>query len=54
VSANGTVDSVGTITARNVTISQPQNGACAGGLGGFGRFGGAFRGGAGGGGTPTS
>jgi Domain of unknown function (DUF5666) len=50
VSANGTPDSVGTITAKSVTISQPVNGSCAGGLGGFG---GGFRGGAGGG-TPTS
>jgi hypothetical protein len=52
VSANGTVDSLGTITAKNVTISQPVNGSCAGGFGGFG---GRFRGGAGGGaggGTP--
>jgi hypothetical protein len=50
VSANGTPDSVGTITAKSVTISQPVNGSCTGGLGGFG---GGFRGGAGGG-TPTS
>jgi hypothetical protein len=49
VSANGTVDSLGTITAKNVTISQPVNGSCAGGFGGFGGFGGRFRGGAGGG-----
>ena len=53
VSANGTVDSLGTITAKSVTISQPVNGSCAGGFGGFGGFGGRFRGGAGGG-TPTS
>ena len=50
VSANGTPDSLGTITAKSVTISQPVNGSCAGGFGGFG---GGFRGGAGGG-TPTS
>ncbi len=50
VSANGTADSLGTITAKNVTISQPVNGSCGGGFGGFG---GRFRGGAGGG-TPTS
>jgi len=58
VTANGTVDSLGTITAKSVTISQPQNGSCGGGFGGFGG-GGGFRGrfgsGAGaGGGTPTS
>jgi Domain of unknown function (DUF5666) len=45
VTANGTVDSLGTITAKNVTISQPVNGSCGGGFGGFG---GRFRGGAGG------
>ncbi len=62
VTASGTVDSLGTITAKTVTISQPVNGSCAGGFGGFGGFGGAggFRGAAGGfgggagGGTPTS
>ena len=46
VSANGSVDSLGTITAENVTISTPQNGTC---FAGFGGFGGPFRGGAGGG-----
>jgi uncharacterized protein DUF5666 len=45
VNANGNVDSVGTITAQRVGISQPQNGACigfgfGGGFGGRGRFGG--------------
>jgi hypothetical protein len=43
VNANGNVDSVGTITAQRVAISQPTNGACTGfGFGGgFGRrFGG--------------
>ncbi len=50
VSANGTVDSLGTVTAKNVTISQPQNGTC---FAGFGGFGGRFRGGAGGG-APAS
>jgi hypothetical protein len=57
VTAAGTVDSLGTITARSVTISQPQNGSCGGGFGGgFGGFRGRFgAGGAGGGGTtPTS
>ncbi len=51
VTAVGTVDSVGTVTARNVTISQPQNGSCFAGFGGLGGFGGRFRsgGGAGGG-----
>jgi hypothetical protein len=43
VSANGTVDSLGTITAKSVTISQPQNGSCGGG------FNGRFPGGRGGG-----
>jgi len=38
VTATGTVDSVGTVTAKQVTISQPQNGSCTG----FGGFGGAF------------
>jgi len=50
VNANGNVDSVGTITAQRVGISQPQNGACTGfGFGGGGRFGGSgrFGGGAG-------
>lgn len=52
VNANGTVDSLGTITAKSVTISQPQNGSCGGGFGGFrGRFG---SGAGAGGGTPTS
>ena len=56
VSANGTVDSLGTITAKNVTISQPVNGTCAGGFGGFGGGAGGFGGGAGGFGrrTPTT
>jgi len=56
VSANGTVDSLGTITARNVTISQPVNGTCAGGFGGFGGGPGGFGGGPGGfgGGPPTT
>ena len=55
VTANGTVDSLGTITAKSVTISQPQNGSCGGGLGGFGGFRGRFGSGAGAGGaTPTS
>ncbi len=55
VAANGTVDSLGTITAKSVTISQPQNGSCGGGLGGFGGFGGRFGPGAApGGATPTS
>ena len=55
VTANGTADSLGTITAKSVTISQPQNGSCGGGFGGFGGFGGRFGSGAGaGGGTPTS
>jgi len=54
VSANGTADSLGTITAKTVTISQPVNGSCGGGFGGFGGgFGGGAGGGAGGG-TPTS
>jgi hypothetical protein len=48
VSANGTADSLGTITAKSVTISQPVNGSCAGG------FGGGFGGGAGGGGSPPA
>jgi hypothetical protein len=44
VNANGNVDSVGTITARRVAISQPRDGACTGfgfgfGGGGGGRFG---------------
>jgi hypothetical protein len=44
VSAVGTTDSVGTVTANRVAISQPQNGACSafgfgGGPGGFGRGG---------------
>jgi Domain of unknown function (DUF5666) len=47
VTANGTVDSVGTITANRVTISQPVNGACGGGFGGFGRLGGGGGGGGG-------
>jgi len=52
VTANGTVDSLGTITAKSVTTSQPQNGSCGGGFGGFrGRFG---SGAGAGGGTPTS
>jgi hypothetical protein len=38
VTATGTVDSVGTVTAKEVTISQPENGSCTG----FGGFGGAF------------
>ena len=55
VTANGTVDSLGTITAKSVTISQPQNGSCGGGFGGFGGFRGRVGSGAGaGGGTPTS
>jgi hypothetical protein len=37
VTANGTTDSVGTVTAQRVTISQPQKGACP--AFGFGRFG---------------
>jgi hypothetical protein len=43
VTANGTTDSVGTVKATNVVISQPENGSCTrvGGLGGggLGRFG---------------
>lgn len=54
VTANGTADSLGTITAKSVTVSQPVNGSCGGGFGGFGGFGGRFGSGAGGGGTPTS
>jgi len=54
VAATGTVDSLGTITAKTVTISQPQNGSCGGGLGGFGGFGGRFGPGAAPGATPTS
>ena len=50
VTANGTVDSLGTITAKTVAIAQPVNGSCAGAVGGFGRFGGGFRGGGAGGG----
>jgi hypothetical protein len=42
VTATGSADSVGTITATNVTMSQPVNGSCRG-FGGFGGFGG-FRG----------
>jgi hypothetical protein len=38
VTATGSVDSVGTVTAKEVTISQPENGSCTG----FGGFGGAF------------
>jgi len=38
VTATGAVDSVGTVTAKEVTISQPENGSCTG----FGGFGGAF------------
>ncbi|MFI5046686.1 MAG: hypothetical protein ACHQIG_06450 [Acidimicrobiia bacterium] len=44
VNANGTADSLGTVTAKSVTVSQPQNGSCSGGFGRFG--GGGFRGGA--------
>src|SRR5262249_42098449 len=46
VSASGTVDSVGTVTAKNVTMSQPENGSCtaAGGFGGGGFGGGGFGG----------
>jgi hypothetical protein len=56
VTALGTVDSVGTVTANNVMLSQPQNGSCSrlGGFGGGG-FGGRFGGGTNGqgGGTTT-
>ena len=38
VTATGTADSVGTVTATNVTMSQPVNGSCRG-FGGFGGFG---------------
>jgi hypothetical protein len=47
VTATGSVDSVGTVTAKNVTVSQPENGSCTafgngfGGGGFFGRGGGA-------------
>ena len=36
VTAAGTADSVGTVSANTVTVSQPVNGACTGGFGGFG------------------
>jgi hypothetical protein len=46
VSAFGTTDSVGTVTANRVSISQPQNGACSAfGFGGFGGGPGGFVGG---------
>ncbi len=40
VNAAGNADSVGTVTATTVTISQPQNGSCSA----FGGFGGGFGG----------
>ena len=40
VTAAGTADSVGTVSANTVTVSQPVNGACTGGFGGFGGGGG--------------
>jgi hypothetical protein len=43
VTAAGTADSVGTVTANTVIVSQPVNGSCTGGFGGRG-----FRGGSGG------
>ncbi|HXY91262.1 MAG TPA: DUF5666 domain-containing protein [Acidimicrobiia bacterium] len=45
VTATGKTDSVGTVTASRVMISQPQNGACGfgGGFGGPGGFGGFNR-----------
>ena len=42
VNAAGTADSVGTVTATTVTISQPQNGSCP--RSGFGVLRGALRG----------
>jgi hypothetical protein len=52
VTALGTADSVGTITANTVTVTQPQNGACGFGRGGFGGFGrGGFGGNGGNGGS---
>jgi hypothetical protein len=47
VNAAGSTDSVGTVTAKTVTVSAPVNGACTGGFGGFGGRGG-FGGGQGG------
>jgi hypothetical protein len=46
VTAAGTADSVGTVTANTVVVSQPVNGSCTGGFGFGGR--GGFRGGSGG------
>jgi hypothetical protein len=46
VTAAGTADSVGTVTANTVVVSQPVNGSCTGGFGFGGR--GGFRGGPGG------
>jgi hypothetical protein len=34
VTATGNADSVGTVTAKTVTVSQPENGACNPGFGG--------------------
>lgn len=49
MSANGTTDSTGAVTASRITLSQPTNGVCT-----QTRFGGGFRGGAPGGGFPGS
>jgi hypothetical protein len=56
VTAAGTADSVGTVTANTVIVSQPVNGSCTGGFG-FGggrRFGGDGQGGPNGSGAPTT
>lgn len=40
VTAQGTADSVGTVTAQTVTVSAPEDGSCTRGFGGFGGPGG--------------
>ena len=47
LTTQGSTDSVGTVTAKTVTVSQPESdGSCSPGFGGFGGFPGGFPGGA--------